>query len=105
MVSSGIRLGAWDYLRWGHIQPIYNNREIIAAKILVYVGEEEQYFTYISPEAYQALADWMNFRKKSGENINPDSWVMRNLWDNRITKGKGWVTIPKKLKSSVLRLL
>jgi len=105
MVSSGIRLGAWDYLRWGHIHPIYNNSEIIAAKILVYVGEEEQYFTYISSEAYQALGDWMNFREKSGETINLDSWVMRNLWDNRITKGKGWITIPKKLKSSGIKAL
>jgi integrase len=103
MVSSGIRLGAWDYLRWGHIHPIYSNNDILAAKILVYVGEEEQYYSYISPEAYQALADWMNFRHKSGENINQDSWVMRNLWDNRITKGKGWVTIPKKLKSSGIK--
>jgi hypothetical protein len=22
MAASGIRLGAWDYLRWGHIKPI-----------------------------------------------------------------------------------
>jgi hypothetical protein len=105
MVSSGIRLGAWDYLRWGHIHPICSNDDIIAAKILVYAGEDEQYFTYISSEAYQALADWMNFRQKSGETINQDSWVMRNLWDNRITKGKGWVTIPKKLKSSGIKAL
>jgi integrase len=67
--------------------------------------EEEQYSTYISPEAYKALEDWMNFRQKSGETINSDSWVMRNLWDNRITKGKGWVTIPKKLKSSGVKAL
>ncbi|MDQ3869916.1 MAG: hypothetical protein M3250_10235, partial [Thermoproteota archaeon] len=88
-----------------HIRPIYSNNEIIAAKILVYVGEEEQYFTYVSPEAYQALEDWMNFRQKSGENISLDSWVMINLWDNRITEGKGWVTIPKKLKSSGIKAL
>jgi hypothetical protein len=79
MVSSGIRLGAWDYLRWGHIQPIHFNIGIAAAKILVYAGEEEQYTTFISSEAYQALSDWMEFRQKSGETINADSWVMRNL--------------------------
>jgi hypothetical protein len=42
MVSSGIRLGAWDYLRWVHIQPIYSNSEITAVKILVYAGEENK---------------------------------------------------------------
>ncbi|MGA9152151.1 MAG: hypothetical protein WBZ36_16375 [Candidatus Nitrosopolaris sp.] len=105
MVSSGIRLGAWDYFRWGHIQPIYRKDEIVAAKILVYAGEDEQYNTYISPEAYRALADWIEFRRKSGETINSDSWVMRNLWDNRVTKGKGWITIPKRLKSSGVKAL
>ena len=72
---------------------------------MVYAGEEEQYNTYVSSEAYQALADWMDFRRKSGETINADSWVMRNLWDNRITKEKGWATIPKKLKSSGVKAL
>lgn len=105
MVSSGIRLGAWDYLRWRHVRPIYNNDDLLAARIVVYAGEEEQYAAYISPEAYNALADWMNFRRKSGETINEDSWVMRNLWDNRVTKGKGWATIPKKLKSSGVKSL
>ena len=105
MVSSGIRLGAWDYLRWGHINPIHLNDDVIAAKVLVYAGEEEQYFTFLSPEAYGTLSDWMSFREKSGEKISGDSWVMRNLWDNRITKGKGWVTIPKKLKSSGIKAL
>lgn len=89
MVSSGIRLGAWDYLRWGHITPIYSNGStgnnsddnIIAAKLIVYAGEEEQYFTFMSYEAYRAVADWMSFREKCGEKITADSWVMRNLWE------------------------
>jgi hypothetical protein len=33
MASSGIRLGAWDYLRWGHIIPIKEDGKVIAAKI------------------------------------------------------------------------
>jgi hypothetical protein len=109
MVSSGIRLGAWDYLRWGHVSPIYHNGngddDFVAAKVMVYAGEEEQYFTFISPEAYRALSDWMSFREKCGEKITGESWVMRNLWDNRITKGKGWATIPKKLKPSGVKAL
>ncbi len=40
MISSGIRLGAWDYLKWKHIIPIKNKEgEIVAAKIIVYAGE------------------------------------------------------------------
>ena len=112
MVSSGIRLGAWDYLKWGHVTPVYRNGsksnsddDIIAAKLIVYAGEEEQYFTFMSPEAYRAVADWMSFREKCGEKITTESWVMRNLWDNRVTKGKGWATIPKKLKPSGVKAL
>jgi hypothetical protein len=41
MCYSGIRLGAWNYLRWKHIIPILNdNNEVIAAKIKVYADEE-----------------------------------------------------------------
>jgi integrase len=32
MASSGIRVGAWDYLHWSHIRPIQKNGEIIAEK-------------------------------------------------------------------------
>src|SRR5215208_6955272 len=40
MISSGIRLGAWDYLKWKHIVPIMDdNGEVLAAKIIVYAGE------------------------------------------------------------------
>jgi len=30
MASSGIRIGAWDYLQWGHIRPIRKDGEVIA---------------------------------------------------------------------------
>jgi hypothetical protein len=36
MCSSGIRLGAWDYLKWKHVTPIENEKgEILAAKLKV----------------------------------------------------------------------
>jgi integrase len=90
MVSSGIRVGAWDYLKWGHIQPIYQDDKLVAAKILVYAEDEDHnYFSFITPEAYLALEKWMEFRKKAGEVVTKDSWLMRKLWDVRNTaKGK-----------------
>ena len=47
----------------------------------------------------------MKYRKDCGENINENSWVMRNLWDVTMPKGKGIVTIPKKLKSTGVKRL
>jgi hypothetical protein len=37
MISSGIRLGAWNYIQWKHIVPFADKeRKIIAAKLIVY---------------------------------------------------------------------
>lgn len=41
MVSGGIRVGAWDYLQWGHVMPIERVGVIVAAKIRVYADEED----------------------------------------------------------------
>ena len=79
--ASGIRIGAWEYLKWKHIEPIRRDDRIVAAKITVYAGENEQYFSFITPEAFQALKEWMDFRKKSGEDVNGESWLMITLWD------------------------
>jgi hypothetical protein len=106
MASSGIRLGAWDYLRWGHIRPIEREGKIVAAKIIVYAGEDDEYFSYISVEAWNELQNWMKYREDSGELINEDTWLMRDLWDTRVAQGRGLVTRPKKLASlGVKRLM
>ena len=82
MCSSGVRLGAWEYMQWKHVTPITDEKtgQIIAAKLLVYPGEIEQYFTYCTPEAYNALKDWMDYRALHGEQITGESWLMRNMW-------------------------
>jgi hypothetical protein len=51
MVSSGIRVGAWDYLKSGNIVPIEKNDNLIAAKMIVYAGEPDEYSTFKIPEA------------------------------------------------------
>jgi hypothetical protein len=55
MSSSGIRIGAWDFLKWKNIIPIKDSEDkVIAAKIFVYAGDIEQYFSFITLEAYNA---------------------------------------------------
>ena len=80
MISSGIRIGAWDYLRWKDIVPVFQNGNLIAAKIMVYSKDPEQYYSFITAEAYNALNDWMKYRSSFGENITNESWVMRDIW-------------------------
>lgn len=110
MVSSGIRIGAFDYLKWKHIIPMQDEEgEILAAKIIVYGGDNEEYYSFITSEAYYSLKGWMDFRASYGEEITSESWVMRDLWQmTNITYGAnlGLATYPKKLKSSgVKRIL
>jgi hypothetical protein len=105
MASSGIRVGAWDYLRWGHIRPIERDGQVIAAKMIVYAGEDEEYFTFISPEALRALQDWISYRQNGGEPISENGWVMRDLWDTRVAQGRGLASMPKKLSSLGLKRL
>jgi integrase len=67
MASSGIRVGAWDYLKFKYIIPIERNGLVVAAKLIVYAGESDKYFTFLSPEAYQELEKWKEYRIHVGE--------------------------------------
>jgi hypothetical protein len=109
MASSGMRLGAWDYLQWKHVIPVTNNNAaVIVAKLIIYPGDREQYYTFIAPEAYASLKEWMDFRASYGEKVKGDSWVMRDLWKTtNIDYGAklGLATFPRKLKSSGIKRL
>jgi hypothetical protein len=111
MCSSGIRLGAWDYRRWKHVIPQKNEKgEIVSAKLIVYAEEHDEYYSFITPEAYNALLDYMDFRALHGEKITPQSWLMRNVWqtaDVKINRGGniGLATLPKKLGSGAIKVI
>jgi hypothetical protein len=115
MASGGFRLGAWDYLQWKHVYPISNDEkirqgdEVLAAKLIIYADEAEEYYTFLTPEAYYVLKDWMDFRASYGEKITGESWLMRDLWQTtNLNYGARWglATNPKKLQSiAVKRLL
>jgi integrase len=103
MVSGGFRLGAWDYLKWKHVIPMKNKEgEIICAKLITYGGEPEEYYCFITPEAYNALKNWMDYRHEAGEEIIGESWLTRNMWQTtEFIYGAKWglVKYPKKLET------
>jgi hypothetical protein len=110
MVSGGFRIGAWDYLKWKHVTPLINeeNEEIIGAKMVIYAGEPEEYYCFITPEAYNSLKGWMDYRSNAGEEITGDSFLMRNLWQTTdFTYGAQWglVKYPKQLKATGVKSL
>ena len=80
MISSGIRIGAWETLSWGDIQPINKGGEVVAAKLRVYPGDPEEYYTFISGEACRSVDAYMDFRRSQGEKIDSGSPVLRDLF-------------------------
>ena len=45
---------------------------IIAAKIIVYAGEVDQHYSFITVEAYNSLKNWMDYRESYGEKITDE---------------------------------
>jgi hypothetical protein len=42
MISSGIRVDAWEYLKWKHVIPILGeNNQIISTKLIVLVAKRK----------------------------------------------------------------
>jgi hypothetical protein len=112
MISGAFRIGAWDYLKWKHVTPIKNEKtgKVISAKMIIYSGEPEEYYSFVTPEAYCALEEYMMFRKNSGENITGESWLIRDVWattefDTFKNSTLGLVRYPKKLKASGIKSL
>ena len=107
-LSSGIRIGAWDYLKWKHIVPIEKAGQVVAAKITVYGEEPDSYYSFITPEAYYSLLEFMDFRCSFGEEITGESWVMRDTWQKtnvRYGHRIGLAKYPKQFRSTGIKSL
>jgi integrase len=83
MVSGGIRQGALPSLRIRHLQDV---------KLTVYENDPEQYFTFITPECKKAIDSYLDMRKRYGEVLTPDSYLIREQFDTndqfRISRAK-----------------
>ena len=78
LASSGVRIGSIPDLKIGHVKPVTEKGNSVAASVLVYAGDREQYTTFITPEAYEALEKYLQFRKRCGETITDASPLFRD---------------------------
>ncbi|MGH9973986.1 MAG: hypothetical protein ACRD93_08830, partial [Nitrososphaeraceae archaeon] len=69
--------------------------------IIVYAGDHDEYFSFITPEAYYELEKWINFRRESGEVIDENIWLMVQLWNTKNKNGNN----NKKIKSNGIKQL
>ena len=84
MASSGMRLGGFVGLRDGDIRPIYDEvtgKKLIAAHVVVYKGTDDEYDTFISPEAFSTYQEYRNLRMKFGEVITKKSPILLRRFD------------------------
>jgi len=71
LASTGIRIGALGLLRIGDLERIED-----LYKVTVYSGDKEQYITFTTPEATKEIDAYLEFRKRRGENITNDSYLL-----------------------------
>lgn len=76
--SSGVRRGAIPELRENNLKPI---DKYGLYKIVVYEGSDEEYTTYCSPEARNAIDRYLELREQAGERITDQSLIVREEFD------------------------
>jgi hypothetical protein len=83
MASSGMRLGGFQGLTDVCIKPIYDEKtdKLLAAHVIVYKGTEDEYDTFISPEAFRTYEEYRNLRIKFGEKITRNSPILLRRFD------------------------
>jgi integrase len=74
LASSGIRIGALPSLRL---------RNLSDNKLVVYENSNEEYITFITLECKQAINAYLDMRKRYGEIISADSFLIREQFDIR----------------------
>jgi len=98
MASGGFRVGAWDYLSVRDVEPVERDGRVAAARVTVYRGEPEQYFTYVTPEAWAVCRQYLEYRRAHGEDVLPGAPLIRDEF--AVSQGrKGTASVVKRLGS------
>jgi integrase len=76
-VSTGMRLAALPALKIGDLKAIRINDNTGLFQITVYQGYKEEYITFCTPECSKVIDSYLEYRKRSGEELKDDAPLIR----------------------------
>jgi integrase len=97
LASTGCRIGALPLIQIGDLEKIDR-----LYKVTIYAGDNEEYFTFTTPECAKQIDSYLQYREKRGETITQDSHLFVRKFSN-LTLQKGtpfkgmslWQTLEK----------
>ena len=80
MCGAGVRIGAIPTLKYKDIKEIkYENYNLV--QLTVYGETNDQYTTFGTPELLAAIQNYIQYRKRYGEELKPNSPLVREQFD------------------------
>jgi integrase len=79
LASTGIRIGSLPELRLRNLERINDDYY----KLTVYENYNQEYMTLCTPECSKAIDNYLDMRSTYGENINSESFLIREQFDIR----------------------
>lgn len=81
--STGIRLAALPALKIGDLERINDpDLDLKLFKIRVYPGYKEEYITFCTPECSKVIDSYLEYRKRSGEELKDDAPLIREQFSS-----------------------
>lgn len=84
LASTGIRIGAIPGVKLKHLKEMPNG----CYAVCVYAGELEEYWVFLTPEASNATLQYLQQRRNDGEHVNPESPIIREVYQFGASKAK-----------------
>jgi len=77
MASGGMRIGALSNLTFRDLEPMLDKGQLLACKVVIYRGTPDEYYTFITLEAYRTIKEYLAYSERSGERIHNDTKLFK----------------------------
>jgi len=102
LTTAGLRIGALADLQIKHLTPMHSKKDnkLLAGLLMVYANTPDKYFTFITPECYGIIQQYLEYRKRNHEKVEGDAPLIRNKIRQGVPSNSSSRRNPKKLSTS-----